>query len=94
MPVDERRREAIATAVAAHDRAADGPLPRNAVRLLAVMFPDTDVCRRSLEALEEDGFTRGVLSKTLRRLEAAGVLLRERGHPDTYWLHLPPRRQP
>jgi hypothetical protein len=88
MPIDERRRSAIATVVAAYDRAADGPLPRNTARLLAVMFSDNDVCRRSLEALEEDGFTRGVLSKTLRRLEAAGVLLRERGHPDTYRLNL------
>jgi hypothetical protein len=81
MPIDERRRSAIATVVATYDRAAEGPQPRNATRLLAVMFPDNDVCRCSLEALEEDGFTRGVLRKTLRRLDAAGVLLRERGAP-------------
>jgi hypothetical protein len=39
MPIDERRRDAIATAVAGYDRAADGPLPRNTGRLLAVMLP-------------------------------------------------------
>ena len=48
---------------------------------LAELFNDGLICRCSLAALEEDGFTRGVLRKTLRRLEAAGVLLRERGAP-------------
>ena len=45
MPIEPRRRDAIAIAVAAYDRAADGPLPRNAARLLSVMFPAEDVCR-------------------------------------------------
>jgi hypothetical protein len=97
MPFDERRRDAIATAVAAYDRAADGPLPRNAARLLAVMFPAEDVCQRSLEALVTEGFGRNTLPPMLRRLEAAGFVSRQRGSAcisDTYQLHLPPRRQP
>ncbi len=95
MPVDHRRRDAIATAVAAYDRAADGPLPRNAVRLLAVMFASEDVCRRSQEALVAEGFSRNDVSAALQRLEAAGFLSRQRGSaciPDTYQLHLPPVR--
>ena len=70
-----------------------GPLPRNAARLLMVMFPDSDVCHRSLEALVAEGFTRRALPGTLRRLAEAGFLARQRGTaaiPDTYWLHLPP----
>ena len=40
MPIDQRRRDEIAAAVAAYDRDhPDAPLPRNAARLLAVMFP-------------------------------------------------------
>ena len=39
MPIDLRRRDDIAAAVAAYDRDhPDAPLPRNAGRLLAVMF--------------------------------------------------------
>jgi len=93
MPIDERRQDAIATAIAAYDRAADGPLPRNAGRLLAVMFPAEDVCRRSLETIGAEGFGRSSLSLMLRRLERAGFLTRQRGSaciPDTYRLHLPP----
>jgi hypothetical protein len=97
MPIDERRRDAIATAVAAQDRAADGPLPRNAARLLAVMFPAEDICRRSLEALVAEGFNRNTLPAMLRRLEAAGLLSRQRGSaaiPDTYRLRLPALARP
>jgi hypothetical protein len=32
MPIDERGRNAITVAVAAYDHAAEGPLPRNAIR--------------------------------------------------------------
>jgi hypothetical protein len=40
MPINERRRDDIATAVAAYDSAnPNASLPRNAARLLAVMFP-------------------------------------------------------
>jgi hypothetical protein len=87
------RREEIEAAVAAYDRANPlAPLPPAAVRLLAAMFPTEDVCHRSLEALMAEGFTR-TLPRTLRRLEAAGFLSRQRGSaaiPDTYRLHLPP----
>jgi hypothetical protein len=92
MPIAARRRDDIATAVAAYDRATDGPLPRNAARLLAVMFPAEDVCQRSLEALVAEGFSKNRLPGTLRRLEAAGLLSRQRGSaaiPDTYRLQLP-----
>ena len=97
MPIDQRRRDEIAAAVAAYDRIADGPLPRNTARLLAVMFPSEDVCRRSLETIVAEGFNRNTLPGMLRRLEAAGFLSRQRGSaciPDTYRLHLPPQVQP
>ena len=59
MPIDQRRRDEIAAAVAAYDRDhPDAPLPRNAARLLAVMFPSEDVCQRSLEAIAAEGFNR------------------------------------
>ena len=89
MPIDECRRDAIATAIAAYDRAADGPLPRNAGWLLTVMFPAEDVCRRSLETIIAEGFNRNTLPAMLRRLEMIGFLSRQRA-PLTYHLHLPP----
>ena len=93
MPIDLRRRDDIATAVAAYDSAnPTAPLPRNAGRLLAVMFPSEDVCHRSLEDIVTEGFSRNRLSPTLRRLEEAELLSRERGSariPDTYRLRLP-----
>ena len=50
MPIDPRRRDEITAAVAAYDRDhPDAPMPRNAGRLLAVMFPSEDVCHRSME---------------------------------------------
>ena len=91
MPTDLRRRDVITVAVAAYDRAADGPLPRNASRLLAVMFVLEDVCHQSLEALAAEGFNRKTLPATLRRLEAVGLLSRQRGssrEPDAYHLRL------
>jgi hypothetical protein len=92
-PIDQRRRDDIAAAVAAHDRDhPDAPLPRNAGRLLAVMFPVEDVCQRSQEAIAAEGFSRDRLPAMLRRLVEAGFLSRHRvaGVPDTYRLHLPP----
>jgi hypothetical protein len=98
MPIDERRRDAITAAVAAYDSANPlAALPRSAVRLMAVMFPTDDVCQRSQEALAAEGFSRNGLSTTLRALIEAGFVSRQRGSasiPDTYHLHLPPRRQP
>jgi hypothetical protein len=92
MPPDLRRRDEIATAVAAYDRDhSDAPLPRNAARLLAVMFPSEDVCQRSQEAIAAEGFSRDRLPAMLRRLVEAGFLSRHRVAqvPDTYRLHLP-----
>jgi len=94
MPVDPRRRDDIVAAVAAHDSAhPSAPLPRNAARLLAVMFPSEEVCQRSLQAIAEEGFARKSLPGLLKRLAEAGFLSRQSGSgavPDTYRLHLPP----
>jgi hypothetical protein len=92
MPTDQRRRDDIAAAVAAHNQTnPDAPLPRNAARLLMVMFPSEDVCQRSQAAIAAEGFSRDGLPAVLRRLVEAGLLSRHRvaGVPDTYRLHLP-----
>ena len=98
MPIDQRRRDEIAAAVAAYDRDhPDAPLPRNAGRLLAVMFPSEDVCHRSLDAIAAEGLNRKTLPATLRRLVEAGFLSRHQGSgavPDAYRLHLPAPVQP
>jgi hypothetical protein len=96
MPIDPRRRDAITATVAAYDRAADGPLPRNATQLLAAMFPSEDVCQRSLQDIADEGFGRKALPGALRRLVKAGFLSREPGAgtlPNLYRLHLPPVRR-
>jgi hypothetical protein len=83
----------IAAAVAAYDRAnPSGPLPRNAARLLAAMFPRGDICQRSLDNIAALGFGRQHLPRTLYRLTTAGFVSRQ--GLDTYRLHLPRRRQP
>ena len=97
MPIDQRRRDDIAAAVAAYD--LDNPkvrLPRNAVPLLAAMFPSEDVCQRSLDDIATDGFNRKNLTAPLQRFIAAGFLSKASGSgrmPDTYRLHLPPVRR-
>jgi hypothetical protein len=96
MPIDLRRRDDIAAAVAAYDGAnPSAPLPHRAARLLAVMFPAEDVCQRSLDAIAGDGFDRSRLPAVLRRLLDAGFLSKQPGagrSPDAYRLHLPPVR--
>ena len=80
MPMDPRRREEIAAAVAAWNQ--DHPevsLPRNTVRLLAAMFPSGEVCQRSLVDIAAEGFSRTTLPETLRRLVEAGLLTRRQG---------------
>jgi hypothetical protein len=93
MPIDLRRRDEIAAAIAAYDHDhPDAPLPRNTGRLLTVMFSSEDVCHRSLEDIITEGFSRNRLPAMLRQLEEAELLSRERGSariPDTYRLHLP-----
>jgi hypothetical protein len=97
MPVDQRRRDEIAAAVAAYDSANPlSPLPRNAALLLAAMFPVEDVCQRSLDEIATEGFNRKNLTAPLRRLIAAELLSKASGSgrmPDTYRLHLPPVRR-
>ena len=94
MPIDPRRRDDIAAAVATYDAAHPAaPLPRNAARLLAVMFPSEDVCQRSRHSLAAEGFGQNTLPTTLWRLVEAGFLSRQPGAgsvPDTFRLHLPP----
>jgi hypothetical protein len=94
MPINERRRDEITAAVAAYDRAnPEARLPRNAARLLAVMFPSEEVCQRSLQAIAEEGFARKSLPGLLKHLAEAGFLSRQPGSgavPDTYRLHLSP----
>ena len=93
MPIDPRRRDEIAAAIATYDREhPDAPLPRNAAQLLAVMFPSENVCQRSQGAIAAEGFSRDRLPAMLRRLVEAGFLSRHRVPrvPDTYRLHLPP----
>jgi hypothetical protein len=92
MPADEHRRDDIAAAVAAYNRAnPSAALPPNAAQLLAVMFPSEDVCQRSQEAIAAEGFSRDRLPAMLQRLVEAGLLSRHRVAqvPDTYRLHLP-----
>ena len=94
MPIDPRRRDEIAAAVAAYDAAHPAAaLPRNTALLLAVMFPSEDVCQRTQEAIAAEGFSRDRLPAMLRRLIEARFLSRHRGSgvvPHTYHLHLPP----
>ena len=89
------RRDEIADAVAAYDAANPlTPLPRNAARLLAAMFPAGDVCHRSLEDIAAEGFSRRSLPATLGRLHKAGFISRQPGSgADTHQLHLPPVRR-
>jgi hypothetical protein len=93
MPIDQRRRDAIAAAVVAYDSANPTvPLPRRAARLLAVMFPAEDVCQRSLDDLARAGFDRRGVLRLLRRLLEAGFLSKQLGqgrNPNIYRLHLP-----
>jgi len=92
MPPDLRRLDDIIAAVDAYNAANPrAPLPHNTARLLAVMFPSEDACRRSQEAIAAEGFSRDRLPAMLRRLVEAGFLSRHRVAqvPDTYRLHLP-----
>jgi hypothetical protein len=97
LPIEQRRRDDIAAAVATYDSAnPEARLPRTTVPLLAAMFPTEDVCQRSLQDLAAEGFDRKRLAANLRRLAEAGFLSRTPGSgvvPDTYQLHLPSVRR-
>jgi hypothetical protein len=92
-------RRAIAAAIEAHngqDRERLLLLPPDAVHLLALMFPRNTVYRRSVTSLQEEGFTKRMLARLLKRLIDTGFLSKEPGQAGvvtTYQLHLPPRRQ-
>ena len=99
MPIDQRRRDEIAAAVAAYDRAnPKARLPRNAARLLAVMFPSEDVCQRSLEAIAAEGLQpEAGLPRCCGAWSRPGSCPGARVQalwPDTYRLHLPPAGAP
>ena len=98
MRTDRSRRDDIEAAVAAYAAAGQRPLlTPKAVQLLHVMFAGADVCRRNLDSLAREGFNPRTLLLLLKRLEVAGFLIKQRGAgraPNTYHLHLPPRRQP
>ena len=80
MPIDPRRRDDIVAAVAAYDSAnPSAPLPRNAARLLAVMFATEDVCQRSLEDIAAEGFGRKTLPACCGALVEAGFLSQAAG---------------
>ena len=88
-----RRRE-IEAAIAAHDSAdRETPLPPNAARLLAVMFPSEDAVptKRRRPSMRKDLTGRRALL-LLRAWSGAGFLSRTPGGqcPNTYRLHLPP----
>jgi hypothetical protein len=87
------RQQAILAAVEAHNRIhQDTPLPRQAARLLTIMFSDRDECSRSLDDLAAEGFGRNALPKVLRALIEVGLVSRQRGSariPNAYRLCLP-----
>ena len=99
MPIDPRRRDDIAAAVAAHNTTiqARRGLPPEAARLLAVMFPKDDVCRRTVGSFAAEGFDHASARRLLLALLIAGFVSKahpgERGLTITYRLHLPPRQQ-
>ena len=77
LPADVRA--SFAAAVDAYDAANPlTPLPRNAARLLAAMFPVEDVCQRSQTALAGEGFNKNRLPGQLQRLVEAGLPTRHR----------------
>jgi hypothetical protein len=92
------RRTEIEGAIAAHNNSDRQPLlPPVTGRLLSVMFRRSSVCQRSVDDLAAEGFDRRVVPRLLRALIEAGLLTKEepRGRsPNSYTLHLPPRRQP
>jgi hypothetical protein len=91
------RKRDIAAAIAANNSSTDPDallLSPRAVRLLTIMFADADVCQRNLDSLVREGFNLGTLLRFLKNLSDAGFTSIQRGTPNTYHLHLPPRRQP
>ena len=92
------RKRDIEAAVAAYNATdPEALLPPEVARLLAVMFRRDSVCQRSLDDLAAEGIDRRAVSRLLRALVETGFLSKQPGQgraPNTYRLHLPPRRQP
>jgi hypothetical protein len=96
-PTDRSRRDEVAAAISPHAPRRMPLLADDGTRLLAAMFADADVCRRDLESLMAEGFSRDTLTLLLQILIKAGFVSKERGvsrAPNTYRLLQPPRRQP
>ena len=97
MPIDQRRRDEIAAAVAAYDSANPRRVCRAAPR---GSWPPCSRLRTCANAawrtLLRKASTERALPANLRRLVEAGFLSRTPGSgsvPDTYRLHLPPVRR-
>ena len=83
----------IEAAIADYNSTDRVALPREAVRLLTVMFPQSTVCQRSVPSLLLEGFDGRSLRRLLRALVYSGFVSKEPGRPgvlSTYRLHLPP----
>ena len=97
-PIDRFRRDKVAAAISPYAPRRMPLLADDAIRLLTAMFPDTDVCRRNLESLMAEGFSRDLLVLLLQTLIETGFVSKEQGvgrAPNTYrLLLLPPRWQP
>jgi hypothetical protein len=90
------RKRDIEAAIAAHNRSTDPDtllLSPRAVRLLTIMFAEADVCQRTLDSLVREGLNQGALLRLLKALGEAAIISKQRGFPNTYRLHLPPRRR-
>jgi hypothetical protein len=98
LPIDPHHQEEIAAALGAYNATGRRQLPMaDVIRLLTVMFADADVCQRNQDSLAAEGFSRGALSRLLQGLVESCLVSKDRGvsrAPNTYRLHLPPRRQP
>lgn len=94
-PTGRPRRDDIEAAIAAYNTAEQMvALPPEAARLLTVMFPQGDVCQRSLASLVAEGFERRTARWLLQALIRTGFLSMEekdaRRTTNVYRLHLPP----
>jgi hypothetical protein len=87
------RREEIEAAIAAYNSADHETLLSSSVaQLLLAMFPQGNVCQRSLPELAAEGFGRRAVPHLLWALVDAGFVSKEQGPGRTiYRLHLPPR---
>ena len=92
MPIDQRRRDEIAAAVAAYDRATRCPAAAQRRTAAGRHVPVRGCVPAEPGGPSPRKGSAGTLPATLRRLVEAEFLSRERGSarmPDTYRLHLP-----